>query len=103
MTYRVVFAPEAEDQLDELYRYIAGQATAEIADRYVGRVIDYCEGLAEYPIRGTARDDIRPGVRTTSYKKRTVIAFAVRENLVLILGIFHGGRDYESILALPKE
>jgi plasmid stabilization system protein ParE len=59
--------------------------------------------LADYPIRGAARDDIRPGLRTTSYKKRTVIAFAVRENLVLIVGIFHRGRDYESILALPDE
>lgn len=79
---RVVFAPEAEDQLDELYRYIARQATAEIAARYVDHVIDYCEGLAVYPLRGTAREDIRPGLRATSYKKRTVIAFAVRDDLV---------------------
>ena len=54
MNYRVIFAPEAEGQLDELYHYIAGQATASIAEQYVGRIIDYCEGLATYPIRGTA-------------------------------------------------
>lgn len=102
MTHRVVFAPEAEAQLLELYRYLADAATAEIADRYVTQVIDYCEGLATYPIRGTARDDIRPGLRTTSYKKRTVIAFAVTEEVVSVLGIFHGGRDYESTLALPE-
>ena len=65
-------------------------------------MIDYCEGLAVYPIRGTARDDIRPGIRTTSYKKRTVIAFAVAEDAVLALGVFHGGRDYGSTLA-PHE
>lgn len=100
MNYRVIFAPEAEGQLDELYRYIAGQATAPVAERYVDRVIDYCEGLATYPIRGTARDDIRPGLRTTSYRRRTVIAFAVLEDLMLIVGIFHGGRDYESALGL---
>lgn len=100
MTFRVVFAPEAEGQLDEMFRYIAGRATAQVAEHYVGQVIDYCEGLAEYPIRGTARDDIRPGLRTTSYRKRTVIAFAVVEDLVLIVGVFHGGRDYESALGL---
>lgn len=100
MNYRVIFAPEAEGQLDELYRYIAGQATASIAEQYVDRVIDYCEGLATHPIRGTARDDIRPGLRTTSYRRRTVIAFAVKEDLVMIVGIFHGGRNYESALGL---
>lgn len=52
MTYRVIFAPEAEDQLDEMYLYIADAATEEIANRYVAQVIDYCEGLAVYPIRG---------------------------------------------------
>lgn len=42
MTFHVVFAPEAEDQLDELYRYIAGRATAELAERFVNQIIDYC-------------------------------------------------------------
>ncbi len=30
----------------------------------------------------------------------TVIAFAVTEDLVLIVGIFHSGRNYESTLGL---
>ncbi|MDQ2852740.1 MAG: type II toxin-antitoxin system RelE/ParE family toxin [Actinomycetota bacterium] len=103
MTYQVIFAPETEDQLDEMYRYIADAATAEIADRYISQIIDYCEGLAVYPIRGATRDDIRPGLRTTSFKKRTVIAFAIADDVVSILGIFHGRRDYESALALPEQ
>ena len=81
MSHRVVFAPEAEEQLDKLYSYIAAAATAEVADDYVGRVIDRCEGLAVFPMTGMARDDIRPGVRTISYRKRTVIAFAVVDDL----------------------
>ena len=35
---------------------------------------------------------------TTFVRKRTVIAYAVRDDVVAIIGIFHGGRDYESIL-----
>ncbi|WP_022884949.1 type II toxin-antitoxin system RelE/ParE family toxin [Glaciibacter superstes] len=97
MTYKVVFAPEAEDQLAELYRYIA-VASSEIATRYTNAVVTYCEGLAQFPYRGTARSDIRPGLRTTSYKKRTVIAFAVFDRNVAIIGVFYGGRDYETIL-----
>lgn len=61
MTYRVVFAPEADDQLAELYRYIAAAGAPDAAARYTDAIITYCEGLAEFPLRGTARDDIRPG------------------------------------------
>lgn len=103
MTYRVLFTPEAEDHLDQLYRYIAEAADLTITARYVDAVIGYCEGLAEFPLRGRARDDIRTGLRTISYKKRTVIAFAVRNDTVAILGIFHSGRDYETILSGPDD
>lgn len=94
--------PEAEDHVAQLYRYIAEAPDPTVAARYVDAVIDYCEGLPEFPIRGQARDDTRPGLRTISYKKRTVIAFAIRsDDTVLVLGIFHGGHDYEAILSDP--
>jgi toxin ParE1/3/4 len=54
-----------------------------------------------FPRRGLARDDVRPGLRTTSYQKRTVVAFAVLDDVVAIIGISHGGRDYEAILSDP--
>ncbi len=38
-SYNVVFTPEAEEQLAELYRYIADNASPEIAERYTGAVI----------------------------------------------------------------
>ena len=44
------------------------------------------------------RDDVRPGLRITHYKKRTVIAFAVNAEQVSIIGMFYGGQDYETIL-----
>ena len=98
MTFRVVFTPESEGHLDELYRYIAEAATPEVAAGYVDAIIAYCEGLSEFPHRGLARDDIRPGLRTTSYRKRTVVAYAILEDVVAVIRIFHGGRDYEAIL-----
>ena len=42
----VVFTPEAEEQLAELYQYIAENATAEVALGYTSAVVEYCEGLA---------------------------------------------------------
>ncbi|MGA7540477.1 MAG: type II toxin-antitoxin system RelE/ParE family toxin [Steroidobacteraceae bacterium] len=98
MTYSVLFTPEAEEQLAELYRYIAENASAEIALHYTSAVVDYCEGLTTFPHRGTPRDDIRPGLRTTSYERRTEIAYTVQAEDAWIIGVFHGGRDYEAAL-----
>jgi plasmid stabilization system protein ParE len=94
----VVFTPEAEEQLAELYRYIEENASPEVALHYTSAVVEYCLGLATFPERGTPRNDIRPGLRTTSYKRRTEIAYAVDDGRVEIVGIFHGGRDYERAL-----
>ena len=96
--YTVIFTPEAQDQLAELYRYIAVAASPEIAQRYTNAIITYCEGLHTFPLRGTCRDDIRLGLRITNYKKRTVIAFDVDAELVSIIGVFYGGQDYETDL-----
>ena len=98
MKYRVVFTPEAEEQLAELYRFIATAATPGIAERYVSAIIDYCETLETFPLRGAPRDDIRPGLRITNYKGRTIIALAVGALQVSIVGVFYGGQDYETAL-----
>lgn len=60
-----------------------------------------CEGLALFPLRGMPRKDIRPGLRVTHHKGRTVIAYAVDANArtVSILGVFYGGQDHEGALA----
>jgi len=98
MSYRVVFSPEAQEQLAELFRYIAEAASPDIAAQYTEAIVSYCESLRTFPLRGTKRDDVRPGLRITNYKKRAVIAFDVNAEVVSIIGVFYGGQDYESIL-----
>jgi plasmid stabilization system protein ParE len=99
MNYQVVFSPEAEEQLAELYRYIAAAASPDIAARYTKAIVSYCESLNTFPQRGTRRDDVRPGLRITHYKKRAVIAFDVAGELVSVIGVFYGGQDYETLLS----
>ncbi len=96
--YPVVFTPEAEEQLAALYRYIAVAATPEIAQRYTSAIVTYCERLRTFPHLGVSREDIRPGLRITNYKGRTVIAFDVATELVSIIGVFYGGQDYTTLL-----
>ena len=99
--YTVIFTPEAEEQLVALYLYIADAAASPtIAERYTTAIITHCEELQFVPNRGTKRDDIRPGLRITNYRHRTVIAFAVDDDAlkVCIIGIYYGGQDFEALL-----
>ena len=98
MSYTVVFTPEAEAQLTELYGYIAAEASPEIAACFTDGIVRYCESLSTFPARGNRRDDIRPGLRVTGYRKRVAIAFHVDEDRVNIIEVFYGGQDYEATL-----
>lgn len=98
MSYRVVFSPEALEQLADLYRYVAQAASPNIAADYTDAIVTYCESLATFPYRGAQRDDVRPGLRITHYRKRAVIAFDIEGNQVSVLGVFYGGQDYATIL-----
>jgi plasmid stabilization system protein ParE len=82
MKYHEMFSPVAMEQLADLYQYIAFEASPEIALGYTEAIVNYCESLCIFPLRGTARDDVRPRWRVINYKKRAVIAFAVEKGLV---------------------
>jgi plasmid stabilization system protein ParE len=99
--YQVVFSDRAADQLERLYDHIARAASPTIAERYTDAIVATCMGLRLFPHRGAPRDDIRPGLRLTNHKGRTVIAFAVDDGTmtVEVLGVFYGGQNYESDLA----
>lgn len=99
MPHTVSFAPEAEAQLLALFRYIAIEASPEIAERYLGAVVEQCEKLESFPLRGSPRDDIRPGLRTVAFRRRVTIAYAVSDQNVTILGITYGGQDVAALVA----
>jgi plasmid stabilization system protein ParE len=97
MTYHVVFSPEAEAQLVALYFHIAEAASPEIAAKYTEDIVKECESLQTLPHRGTRRDNIRAGLRTFGFRRRVTIAFEVADDVVTILGVFYGGRDFEKM------
>ena len=97
-SYRIILSPEARAQLDSLRDYIATQNSAAVANGYIDRIIEYCGSLTTVPHRGTMRHDLRPGLRTVPFERRTTIAFAVGSNTVTILAIAYGGRDLSRLL-----
>ena len=93
MNYLVALTPEARDQLNQIEEFIAHEASPAIAARYVEAIFGRCESLAQFPLRGTPRHDLRPGIRTIPFRRRVTIAYAVEEARVVVVGIFYAGRD----------
>jgi plasmid stabilization system protein ParE len=84
--------------LEELYEYVAQASGAGRANALVGSIVDYCDRLAISPYRGTRRDDLRLGLRIVGFRRRVTIAFSVTKESVEILGVFYGGRRFETLL-----
>ena len=102
MTGRINFTPEALQRLHHLDDWIAEKARADTARRFVAEILDHIDSILTFPLAGRAREDVRAGVRTTNFKKRTLIAYEIDESsgelVVNVLGVFHGGQDWESAL-----
>ncbi|RVU36794.1 type II toxin-antitoxin system RelE/ParE family toxin [Hwanghaeella grinnelliae] len=98
-TRNVVISPEARDDLLRLYDRLAEVAGTSVALGYIDRLEAYCQSFRNASERGRARNDIRPGLRIVGFEKRVSIAFTVEEERVVILRLFYGGRNWETILA----
>lgn len=85
-----------------MFVYIAERNSPAVAERYTGAVVETCERLAVFPLRGVSREDIRPGLRVTHHRGRTLIAYAVDEapRLVSVVGVFYGGQDLDAALLI---
>ena len=76
-----------------------------LADRTVDAIRAFIKSLKEIPHRGTKRDDLRPGLRIVTFKRRTAIAIEIDEGakVVTVLRVFYGGQDYETVLGRVPE
>jgi len=99
--YRVRLTEDAEQDLIDIYRYIALQDSAENADYVLDQLESRCSRLAELPERGHIPPELdRIGVtnyREVYFKPYRVIYEAIRQD-VFIHCILDGRRDIPSLL-----
>ena len=104
MRFAIEFSADAERDFalifDHLFEsYVAfGEDTGEALDHAARRVMDIRKAanrLESLPFRGTARDDILPGIRFLAIA-RAIYWFDVDQTArkVRILAVFFGGQDH---------
>ena len=62
---RLLKRPEAENDLDEIWWYIA-QDSPNNADKFLDQIQERCLALADFPQMGTNREELRKGLRSQS-------------------------------------
>ena len=100
--YAVFLMPDAISDLQDIYDYVCEKSGfPERAWVYVEKLRKKCMEMHNAPLRGQARDDLMNGLRIAAIDRKTVMAFLVKEKKksVIILNIFYGGRDYETLIA----
>lgn len=93
MSYRIIYTPQTEAELDTIYDHIAAAAGTRVAGDFVDGIITFLEGFETFPARGTIRDFGIPGLRIIGYKHSISVAFVVREDEVVIVGVFRRGQN----------
>jgi len=104
MRFAIEFSADAERDFDLIFdhlfeSYVAfGEGTEEALDHAARRVMAIrkaADRLASFPLRGTTRDDILPGIRFLAIARATCW-FDVDQaaHKVRILAVFFGGQDH---------
>jgi toxin ParE1/3/4 len=93
---KIVFSPEAIEDLEEIWLYIAQDSPAR-ADGFLDQLYSLCtEKLAAFPEIGTGRDYLDRQVSAFPYK-RYMIYYRFDASLIEIIRILHGSRDLPTI------
>ena len=98
----VVWSPEAEEDLIEIWGYLADRASPQIADTQLTAIEAACAKLEHWPYSGRQRDALLPGLRSV-LASPYVIFYRVRDGAVEIVRVLHGRRDLDAIFAVPSD
>ena len=91
-------APQARAELANIWNYIvkeSGNVTA--ADGVIDAITERFYLLSQFPYMGRARDDLRAGLRSFAVGQYVII-YAIENEDVEILHVFHGRQDIEGRL-----
>lgn len=95
----VVLSENAISNLEAIGTYIFESSGSEnIANSFMDRIKARCERIGNAPRGGRSRDEILQGLRVVPFEHSAVIAYVIEGDVVHIVNIFYGGRDYETLM-----
>jgi plasmid stabilization system protein ParE len=99
-TFTLELDRDALGDLADIRDHVSSARGPRFASEFIGHILDHLSGFETAPLRGTRREEIRPGLRLIGWRRTLTIAFTVDEAAarVVILGVLYRGRDVEAVL-----
>ena len=92
---RVLKRPLAENDLDEIWLYIA-QDNPDNADALLDKIEERCQALAQFPFIGTDRDELMPDLRSLPVGNYLIFYMPIEDGIVVVR-VLHGMRDVDAL------
>lgn len=101
MPYRVLFADDVEQDIEDLYRFIAHRDGGQIAERILDEIERACLGLEDFPERGNVPKEL-VALGISEYRELHLkpwrMIYRVMGHDVIVYCITDGRRDMQSFL-----
>ena len=94
---RVVWSFDANNDIEQIWTYLAQNASVDRADRQIIKIVEACRLVSDWPRSGSPRDNIIPGMRSIAAEPY-VIFYRVGDEAVQIVRVLDGRRDIEAVL-----
>ncbi|MBO6674095.1 MAG: type II toxin-antitoxin system RelE/ParE family toxin [Rhizobiales bacterium] len=85
MPLRLLLTPQAEEDLFEIWLFIAADNPAA-ADQLIADVEKGWSHLAEFPLSGEARTDLAPGIRRQVTRRHQTL-YKIEDDAILIMRV----------------
>jgi toxin ParE1/3/4 len=80
---QVVKLPLAETDLDDIWWYIA-QDNPDAADRFLDKIEERCQALAQFPNMGLSRDDLLPSLRSLPIGRYLIFYMPIDDGIQVV-------------------
>ncbi|MDK4734327.1 type II toxin-antitoxin system RelE/ParE family toxin [Rhizobium sp. CNPSo 3490] len=101
MPYRVLFAEDAERDVEDLYRFITGRDGSETAERILTEIENACANLEEFPARGNIPKELA-SIGISEYRelhhKPWRMIYRIIGTDVVVYCVVDGRRDMQAFL-----
>ena len=94
----VNLSPEADEDLIEIWGYLAHEASERVANRQLREIDAACARLKAWPYSGRSRDELLAGMRSVPIPPYAMF-YRIQNDVVEIVRVLHGRRDIASIFA----
>ncbi|MGA2938344.1 MAG: type II toxin-antitoxin system RelE/ParE family toxin [Syntrophobacteraceae bacterium] len=92
---QVLKRPQAETDLDEIWWHIA-QDNPDNADRFLDKIEERCQALAQFPHMGTSRKELLPALRSLSVGNYLIFYLPIEDGIEVVR-VLPGMRDIDAI------